>query len=407
MSKMILILVDGIGADFFAQYRHLLPHMNRLACEGLTIERLAPETCATSLPGRASILTGVPAREHGIYGNIIWDGTTFRYASPYDVKSPAITRLAMDSGRNVACIGYGMAQKEDCQLFHPPFWVQDYMAESVEDENCGWRKTCGDESDFVVGKCCIKTIHSRLIHQPCTTNGYEMIGQINDQIMMDRLTELALSKENTPDFLLTEIAMPDYFFHQYGSHSEHGLWAAIAADSMIGRLVSQLEQADLRSEWTLAIMSDHGHADVEGTLFPNNFLPSGTRYACESSILHVAVKSESDYKNIADRLKDFSVEPLEGQHIPPGQTSVRAFLAKDKIVFEDSKPDCQLPEGESHYVSSHGFRFGHASDERFAIFSGLPIPSSSVYRASAEQIAPTMAQIMNLPVARFPDTPLL
>ena len=438
-KKLILILVDGVGADFFSAKRHLLPCMSRLACNGLHVERLAPETCATSLPGRASILTGVPASQHGIYGNIIWGEGRFRYATPYDIRTSAITRLARDHNRRVACVGYGMAKVEDCHLFHAPFWVSDYLAAhtgatSSDDKemfNSGWLKVLEAEPDFIAAPGFIatpdlmaatksdvstggaygvpvKSIHSRLLKQAAGGPNYELLGQINDQILMDRIAELALSGQEEPDFLLGEIAMPDYFFHKYGCDSEQGLWAAIAADSMIARLLAQLEQAGVMDQWQIAIMSDHGHMDVDQALFPANILPAGTLFSCESSVLHVAVSSKLQADDVEQRLAKYDVVKLDGLHMPEDlRGQVVAFLASDGVVFEDDTEACGLPLGKSHYASSHGFYFGHKSDERFAVFSGADIGSAVVNKAAAEQIAPTLASMMKLPVHSFPASPLI
>lgn len=425
-KKLILILVDGIGADFFAGNRHLLPHMDRLAGNGLYVERLAPETCATSLPGRTSILTGVPARDHGIYGNIIWGEGCFRYASPYDVKVPAITRLARAHNRQVACVGYGMVKVEDCDLFHAPFWVSDYLpaqtGKSDDDRsemlNSGWLKVLEAEPDFIAASSVdastksesgtpIKSIHSRLLKQAVGDPGYELLGQINDQILMDRLTGLALAGQGSPDFLLGEIAMPDYFFHKYGCDSEQGIWSAVAADSMIGRLLAQLEQSGMSDQWQIAIMSDHGHMDVGKALFPAHILPTDTLYSCESSVLHVAVSSNRQLADVEQRLGAFGVTRMDGSHLPENiRDQVVAFLAEDEVVFEDDAENRGQPVGQSHYVSSHGFYFGHKSDERFAIFSGPDITCSTAGQVAAEQVAPTLARLMNLPVQAFPASPL-
>lgn len=50
-----------------------MPNMHALADQGMQIQALAPEMCGTSFPGRASMIVGRPAAEHGIYGNKIWD----------------------------------------------------------------------------------------------------------------------------------------------------------------------------------------------------------------------------------------------------------------------------------------------------------------------------------------------
>ena len=409
-NKLILILVDGIGADFFAQQKQLLPHMNHLAKNGLLVERLAPETCATSLPGRASILTGQPSRNHGIYGNIIWGGKSFHYATPYDVKSTAITRMAQAHSLNVACVGYGMARREDCTLFHPPFWVRDYLSEDSAQsvEHDGWQRTLAGEPDFLVGSSCAKSVQSRLLHQSVGTQGYELSGQINDQILMDRIATLATAEES-PDFILGEIAMPDYFFHKYGCNSEQGLWSAISADAVIGRLMAQLESSNVADQWNIAIMSDHGHMDVNQALHPENILPEGIPHACESSVLHVALRSEKQAAEVTARLVEWQVEPLEGSHLPEPETDhlIRAFLASDDRVFEKDTENTGAPEGTSHYASSHGFRFGHPADERFAVFAGPDIPGTTEYRSAAEQIAPTLARILKLPLNVFPTSSLI
>lgn len=407
-NKLILLLVDGIGADFFAQQRQSLPHMKRLEKNGLLIDRLAPETCATSLPGRASMLTGQPSREHGIYGNIIWGSQSFRYASPYDVKSTAITRMAQAHSMNVACVGYAMARREDCSLFHPPFWIRDYMTEDQAQfsEHCGWQRTLEGEPDFLVGGSCVKSVSSRLIHQNVGSEGYELPGQINDQILMDRIAALATADE-TPDFILGEIAMPDYFFHKYGCNSEHGLWSAISADATIGRLMAQLDASGQQDQWNIAIMSDHGHMDIDKALHPEYILPEGTPHACESSVLHVASTSAKETREITARLAEWDVEPLDGSHLPESDQLIHAFLASDDRVFETDTENTQQPDGMSHYVSSHGFRFGHKADERFAIFYGPNIPNNTEPFAAAEQIAPTLAQILKLPLNPFPACSLI
>lgn len=404
-NKLILILVDGIGADFFAQRRQSLPHINHLAKNGLLVDRLAPETCATSLPGRTSMLTGQPAREHGIYGNIIWGGQSFRYASPYDVKSPAITRMAQAHSLNVACVGYGMARREDCSLFHPPFWIQDYIGSQFS-ESCGWNRTLDGEPDFSVRNSCVKSIESRLIHHSAGSNGYELPGQINDQIMMDRIAALA-SGENAPDFILGEIAMPDYFFHKYGCNSEYGLWSAINADAMVGRLMTQLNASGKRDQWNIAIMSDHGHMDVDQALHPEYILPEGIPHACESSVLHVALKSERETREVTARLAEWEIEPIDGSHLPESGQPVHAFLASKDRVFEKDTENTRQPDGISHYASSHGFRFGHKADERFAVFAGPDISGATESFATAEQIAPTLARILQLPLNPFPDSSLV
>lgn len=58
---LILILMDGISSQRFAETRARLPHLDALARDGLLIERLGADTNANSMPGAS----GCPDRATG------------------------------------------------------------------------------------------------------------------------------------------------------------------------------------------------------------------------------------------------------------------------------------------------------------------------------------------------------
>ena len=55
-----MVLVDGLGADWFAQQASPQSALRKLGRNGFIFERLITDTCATSMPGRVSLLTGRP-----------------------------------------------------------------------------------------------------------------------------------------------------------------------------------------------------------------------------------------------------------------------------------------------------------------------------------------------------------
>jgi len=74
MSKLIMIMVDGISALHFAQQRRMLPNLDLLAQQGLQVSQgISPEMAGVSMPGRTSIICGTPPAEHGIYANQIFE----------------------------------------------------------------------------------------------------------------------------------------------------------------------------------------------------------------------------------------------------------------------------------------------------------------------------------------------
>lgn len=106
MGKLILIMIDGISAEHFEQYRQHLPNLDHLARTGTQVAGMTPEVCGTSCPGRTSIIAGTQPSEHGIYGNLIFADGAFRFANPYDVKCDTLPGLAKQQGFDVAAIGY-------------------------------------------------------------------------------------------------------------------------------------------------------------------------------------------------------------------------------------------------------------------------------------------------------------
>jgi hypothetical protein len=55
----------------------------------------------------------VHADVSGVWGNIIYDGSRFRYAHLDDVRVPTLPKQAMDAGKDVAVIGFGMIRPKD------------------------------------------------------------------------------------------------------------------------------------------------------------------------------------------------------------------------------------------------------------------------------------------------------
>ena len=132
-SKLIVIMIDGISSDYFIEFPQFMPHTHALANGHTVITNLEPEKCGSSLPGRSSMLTGRPSRDHGIYGNIIWDCSekSFRYASPYDIRTPTLFSCAKKAGLDTANIGFGMIRPRRLYTLYPsPLGWRLYRSES-------------------------------------------------------------------------------------------------------------------------------------------------------------------------------------------------------------------------------------------------------------------------------------
>lgn len=401
MGKVILIMIDGISADHFERSRSRLPHLDRLARRGTQVTAVSPEMCGTSCPGRTSIITGVSSGEHGIYGNRIFDGGGFRWANPYDVRTPTLPALAREQGLDVAGIGYAMVRPEDCSLYHGPWWVYEMLPNDERQEPSAadrqWLRAAGihDPEDRLQA---LAATRSPVARPERDRANQRTLGMLADHQLMDIAAELACS-HRPPDFILLEIAVTDYFLHEHGADHPLTELSLRAADAQIGTLLARLEEAGTLNEYDFAITSDHGHGMVPRGLYVDRLLDEGTIWSSEGGVLMIKPDNERHARSIEETLANHGIEPWDNRHLPGElRDSLLTFVMPEGagMSFESSRPGTTGVTGPSKYRSNHGMRPGTRSDYRFCIFSGPRIPNQVVPEGEASQVAPTIAAVLGV-----------
>ncbi|MBK8023770.1 MAG: alkaline phosphatase family protein [Chloroflexi bacterium] len=89
-NKLIVMMLDGISAEYFQNERARMPHISALAARGHYVRNLHSAVVGVSLAGRVGMMTGVTGAESAIIGNPYWDGERFRLPTPYDVRVPTL-----------------------------------------------------------------------------------------------------------------------------------------------------------------------------------------------------------------------------------------------------------------------------------------------------------------------------
>lgn len=402
MSKLILIMIDGISADHFERSRHRLPHLDSLAQAGTQVAAVAPEMCGTSCPGRTSIVTGVPPGEHGIYGNRIYTGRGFRWANPYDVKAVTLPALAVEQGLDVAGIGYGMVRPEDCSLYHGPWWVYEMLMRRDDEESLQadrqWLRAAGiRDPDRRLRELAAAGSSPPVVEPGAELRDELALGMLADHQLMDIAAGLACS-HRAPDFILLEIAVTDYYLHKYGAEHPLTELSLRAADAQIGTLLARLEQAGVRDEYSFAVTSDHGHADIPTGFYVDRVLDGDVDWSSEGGVLMVKANTPRQAQALERKLVEHGVERWDNRHLPQElRESLLTFVMPEgaAMSFESSRPGTTGITGPSKYQSNHGMRPGTRSDYRFCIFSGPDIPQQVLPVAATMQIAPTLAKILD------------
>jgi predicted AlkP superfamily pyrophosphatase or phosphodiesterase len=410
MGKLMVLMIDGVAADHYAQDKGRFPHFAALEARGFRIERLQSEVLGTSLPGRTSILTGVTADVSGVYGNKIWDGGQFRYADPDDIRLPTLPARARAAGMQVASIGMGMVRPEDADLFHRPWWSSGFIqrardAQAVPAE-AGWVRVGLHQPGERFEQICREAgLPSSLPALNMEDAGQAaMFGILADMAMFDWVGAIAASPDS-PDLILSEFLIPDIFQHNIGYRSDLAHWSVMQADAALGRIQQRLRAAGVEDQWNIAVLSDHGHSPIERALQPQVIIP-GVRTQAEGGCLLVAPRDDAELALVTVKLAPFGVEPYPNTCIPADfREQVSIFVSPERVSFEQDDAGATEPILPPKAVSSHGQRPGLPGDDRFALFAGPDVPPGLMTTASATQVSPTLAAILGLSVSDYPAAP--
>ncbi len=401
--KVIFILIDALGADYFAAQRERLPYLSSLAKEGLFVKRVRPATPGTSKPGRATILTGEDASVHGIYGNSVLDGQQFRPATENDVLVKTIAHKALETGRDVVGLGFGLLRAEDTTLQVDPWW-----------EHLPYKALANSKAPFGREGSNIAPVRRdpekrlvRILDIPLSLGQGlsldsrlhpHMIGLASDQLMLQVTADLACS-DRPPDLIFTEFAITDVIQHYHGFDSASTNWVYQTADMAVGLLMHRLAVAGRLDDYVVIIASDHGQAPIHTAIFPENLIPHDC-WTSEGASLHVVMSGVTEARSIEARLSELGVEPLSGDHLPD---AVRAkglvtFVAPTGFAFEP-RPASTATEtltGSPTMVSTHGLNPGDPYDDAIAIVIGGG--QDCIEFGDLRQIAPTIAQALGLDI---------
>lgn len=414
MPGLILIMIDGVSADTFATRRGRLPTLSMLADRGLVVERLKAEVPGTSLPGRASILTGAPASANGVYGNRLWDARqgAFRYASPYDVRLETLPRLARDAGLRSASLGMGMVRPEDVDVFAHPWWVgafvqraRDTKPEPLEN---GWENVAGhlDPSGELARAAAAAGVPDRY---DAIDMGDErvaaMVGFLGDRRVAEWVGSLA-ARDDAPELIVTEFLMTDTIQHRSGYDTPLSQWTTTLMDGLVADVLARLRASGREDAYDVMVLSDHGHGPVEQALRPDVLLPDDT-FMSEGGILHVVARDEATRNRVAGVLAEHGVVPYPNAYLPAElRSEIASFLAPDGTSFEHDG-EAATPIAPPSALSSHGKRPGHPDDDRFMILAGPSVEVGVVPTAPAGAVAATAAHLLGLDRARFAEASLL
>lgn len=410
---LIVLMIDGLSADTFARDRGRMPHLASLAERGTEVVALGAEVPGTSLPGRTSILTGATSDVSGVYGNMVWNGDRFRYATPDDVRVPTLVRRATDAGLRTASVGMGMVRPEDATVFVRPWWVGAFIQRARDAEptpaEAAWLRVVEhhDPAGNLAAAAEWAGVPAGFDPPPADASARALAGFLGDQRVGQWVGALATSPD-APDVIFAESLMTDAIQHRAGYRSDLALWSMSVADAWVGDILARLRAGGVEDRYDVVVLSDHGHGPIERALRPDVLLP-GLRFQSEGGLLHLAPRDAGEAERARDVLSEHGVVPYDSAHVPADvRAEVLTFLAPDGMSFEhDADIPADGPLAAPKNLSSHGVRPGHPSDDRFLVLAGPSIVRGRIERAEARDVAPTLASLAGLSLDTYAGKLLL
>ncbi|MBZ0296094.1 MAG: alkaline phosphatase family protein [Anaerolineae bacterium] len=215
MSKVLHIVLDGCRPDGLAQAT--TPHLDSLWQTGAYSWRSQSIMPSISLPCHTSMFRAILPEKHGITENLY---------VPTAGQFPSVIDVAADKGLHTAMF-YSWGELRD--LAAPPS-----------------------------------------LHMSWCRNAH--YGQDNDRLTAQAAADYLTAHQ--PDYCFLYLGDVDIFGHLFGWMSPDYLHAIEMNDRAVGELLSQLEAAGLRDQYTILVQSDHGgHEKTHGTDSPEDMTP--------------------------------------------------------------------------------------------------------------------------------------
>jgi hypothetical protein len=293
-SIAMLLVLDGMRADYFDTYAHEMPTLARLRREGAWFAQARTDVLPTvTSVGHANIGTGAEPRVHGECSNTLYDRVHARPQNAYDRLDPreleALTigdlwNLATD-GRAIV-LGQGGAIRATaglvghgaCAVNGKPVIAQSYdevsggfetnsecyrMPDALASLNARpyWEKVAGV---WKVGNA------EHDIASPSKFRASSLFAEFEGDALLRLLRSEPLGADDVADLVLVNLKSPDYVGHAYGPKSEEMRATLATLDAQVRRVVGTLDEKAGAGRWFLAITADHGMPGEPG--------PNGRRY---------------------------------------------------------------------------------------------------------------------------------
>jgi predicted AlkP superfamily pyrophosphatase or phosphodiesterase len=413
IPHVVLISIDGLLPSTYTRPAPpAAPTLRTLAAEGTTAEGVVGVLPTVTFPSHTTILTGVHPATHGIIDNRIVDaegrsrGGWFWYAK--EIRVPTLITAARARNLTTAAVNWPVTIASDAHYLVPEFERSPHP-------------------------------EARQMLDALSTPGLLQAVEISRERPLpwplddEARTDIAryVVKTHRPQISVLHLLATDGAQHEYGPGSAEAHKAVEGVDREVARIVRTLEEAGLRRNTVIAIVSDHGFLPYERVLHPNVLFKqeglltvnaAGAITAWQayfhssggSGYVYLSDPGAALREKVAGILERLTTNPEAGVENLWTALELAKFGAHPQASFGlDVKNGWYTGSGHDTLVTrtdrvrgGHGFMPARRELHASLILNGPGIPRGNLGVVRMTQIAPTLARLLGVALSPDADTPL-
>lgn len=372
--RLVIISLDAVfAAD--ADYLLSLPNLGRLARDGVFCDQVQTIYPSLTYPIHASIISGCYPDVHGIAHNEPFqpEKAPERRAWHWDeadIKTDTLFSQAYKAGRQVAAILWPTTGHSRHIRYNFPEILalpgENQALKVLRYGSTAWLLM--NEIRYASKRVSTRQPHlddyATLIAEKLIERHYvpgHLLG-MKEEVVPSRRAQARVM----PDLLALHLVDCDDMRHRYGTFSDEAKEALARLDGRVGRIVTALERRGLMEDTILAVVSDHGHADITGSLpldawLQANHVPARAQSLGLGAYLHLR---RADYLPVLDTLME-NREALHIRHIYTREELRSLHAGEDILLAVEPEEGIYITDDENDIKSgaTHGFGPEHPASK--------------------------------------------
>jgi predicted AlkP superfamily pyrophosphatase or phosphodiesterase len=340
VEHVVIISVDGFPAYLLDDPKAPIPHVRRLAREGVSATGMRVVNPSVTWPNHTSLVTGVRGDKHGVLANGILTrhgtGQPVTIEPKHDqadlIRVPTLFDIVHQAGMTTAAINWPCTRNSktlDDNFPDVPENVE-YTTPRLREELQAVGLLRGEAKNFIKD-----------------TSGPE-----RDYVWTEA-TGLVLAKRK-PNLMLLHLLNVDGSHHALGPQSPGGYTAIAYADACVGQVLDAITAAGMQNKTAVFIVADHGFMLTPKALKPNallrreGFLKAGRGGKIEEARVQVVPEGGMG-------LLYFSDPSLSAVVRGPGRNRASDPTAA-VLAVRPAQPACRRSDGRLGLTGQRGVR---------------------------------------------------